>query len=144
MAFRFTLNTLIYMYYLHCWENRVLQWSIRSTIIRSEKASCLVGARTTSRWHENAPSNPSWVWSVQHQQTPWEVSIYPHTVPPDRNLHISSSERAVWSEQKSIPANTKRQIYISTQVSYKTLYIFIGVSPNSQSILIGFGSISWY
>ena len=25
VAFRFTLNTLIYMYYLHCWENGVLQ-----------------------------------------------------------------------------------------------------------------------
>ena len=24
VAFRFTLNTLIYMYYLHCWENGVL------------------------------------------------------------------------------------------------------------------------
>ena len=27
MAFRFTLNTLIYMYYLHCWENEVLHFA---------------------------------------------------------------------------------------------------------------------
>ena len=26
MTFRFTLNTLIYMYYLHCWENGVLHY----------------------------------------------------------------------------------------------------------------------
>jgi len=29
VTFRFTLNTLIYMYYLHCWENGVLQPSRR-------------------------------------------------------------------------------------------------------------------
>ena len=36
-----------------------------------KKASRLVGARTTSRWHGNAPSNPTRIWSVQHQQTPF-------------------------------------------------------------------------
>jgi len=38
VAFRFTLNTLIYMYYLHCWENWVFHIVLKRRAVKVNKA----------------------------------------------------------------------------------------------------------
>jgi len=46
-------------------SSRCRLWSIRSTSICFERAWCVVVSRTTSRWHENGPTNQWHLCSVQ-------------------------------------------------------------------------------